>query len=435
MRRRIWHRFKVSLYLLVLIAAMGWAIVLLSMPAIIAPHWNPDTDIYLTRSDAYGNELWSKTFGGSGDQYGSSVKQTIDGGFIIVGTGWSDNSNYVCLIKTRPSGNQQWIRKFKYSETIWGNAIQQTSDMGFIISGAVDTDPGCGVFLIKTDNSGNQQWMQIYADYGGSNIGSSVQQTTDGGYIIAGSKYMTKTDSVGDYQWTTTLGEEITIVAIEQTSDSGFIVLGRYGCFVYLIKTDELGKQLWSVQLSGMSSEPGASVHQTSDDGFIVLGHGCSSYRYTYLVKTDEQGNQEWKYTSQSSDSGYSVQQTSDGSFVITGSTYSFDDDGDALLIKIDAFGNELWRRILGGPSYHGSVEQTSDDGLIIVGSVNTYKWAKFSGWPLTALSCVMVILGARWLIRRKREELKQQITELKSQMEQWRSEGYDVSSLEDLFR
>ena len=137
-------------------------------------------------------ESWQKTFGGSGNDYANSVQQTSDGGYIIAGyTDSSGTGNYYAwLIKTDASGNKLWDKTFGGSNADYASSVQQTSDGGYI-AGYTDSSGNYDAWLIKTDASGNKLWDKTF---GGSNAdyANSVQQTSDGGYIIAG-----KTDSYG----------------------------------------------------------------------------------------------------------------------------------------------------------------------------------------------------------------------------------------------
>jgi hypothetical protein len=161
--------------------------------------------------------------------------------------------------------------------------------------------------------------------------------------------------------------------SVQQTSDGVFIIAGETGSFgagaddVYLIKTDAGGNQTWFRTFGGAFGGWAQSVQQTSDGGFIIAG-GTYSFgageNDVYLIKTDAGGNQTWERTfgGASYDWAESVQQTSDGGFIIAGMTGSFGaGEGDVYLIKTDAGGNQTWERTFGGASkdYPYSVQQT----------------------------------------------------------------------------
>jgi hypothetical protein len=302
-------------------------------------------DVYLIKTDADGDSLWTKTYGGTGNDDGWSVQQTTDGGYIIAGSTMSMETYIanVYLIKTNSSGDTLWTRTYGGTAKDFGVSVQQTSDDGYIVAGKTKSyGAGSGdVYLIKTDADGDTIWTRTY---GGSNdeAGKSVQQTSDGGYIIAGYK---------DY--------------------------GGWDCDVYLIKTNSSGDTLWTRTYGGGDREWGHSVQQTSDGGYIIAGYTASfgaGFKDVYLIKTDTDGDTLWTktYGGTDDDYGMSVQQTTDGGYIITGYTVSYGQGliDDVYLIKTDASGGTLWTRTYGGPSLDGgySVQQTSDEGYIIAG-------------------------------------------------------------------
>jgi hypothetical protein len=255
------------------------------------------SDVLLLKTDANGVEQWNTTFGAIKYDAGYSVQQTTDGGYIIAGayTYVSPPGTYdAWLIKTDASGVQQWDKKFGGGFSDYGYSVQQTSDGGYILTGSTNpTNTNEEVYLIKTDSSGNTAWTKTF---GGANEdkGWSVRQTTDGGYIIAGwtnslgagnyDVYLIKTDSSGNAAWTKTFGgaNDDASRSVWQTTDGGYIIAGSTNSFgaglndIYLIKTDSSGDKQWNKTYGGSQSDHGYCVQQTSDSGYIVAGDTTS---------------------------------------------------------------------------------------------------------------------------------------------------------------
>lgn len=346
---------------------------------------------------------WEKNFGGSEVDKGYDIKQMQDKGYIIVGETYSfgdDEFGDVYLIKTDSSGNLKWEKTFgghsEFWGEDWGSSVQQTQDKGCIITGSTQSFNDTiyrDVYLIKTDSSGNLQWQKtfggIYED-----VGNSVQQTIDKGYIITGCTqsfndsiegdvYLIKTDSLGNLQWQKTFGGsgEDAGFSIQQTNDKGYIVIGKKEIsdisYAYLIKTDSLGNYKWEKTFGGCESKCGTySGLQTVDKGYIITGltvQGNQKYTDVYLLKTDSLGNIQWEKTfgGNKGDYGNFIQQTKDKGYIIVGETQFLNNNKwDVYLIKTDSLGNLQWQLSEGAAGYDEghAVQQTQDGGYIIVG-------------------------------------------------------------------
>ena len=296
-------------------------------------------EVFLVKTDANGNLLWSQTYGGdSVYDCGYCVQQTTDGGYIIAG---NYHGHSLWLIKTDSSGNMHWNQVFSTLNLDSAYSVIQTSDGGYAIVGGYTYAPGPpDAWVIKTDSNGNQQWQRKVGG-GSAEYGHCIQQTSDGGYIVAGytdsfgagleDARLFKLDSAGNILWIQNYGGNLDDRgnSVRQTSDGGFIMAGFTESFgagqadVYLIKTDSSGNLVWSQTYGGSGDDIGNSVRQTTDGGYAIFGttdsYGAGG-KDAYLIKTDSSGIKQWDDTYGGTgieDDGQCVQQTSDGYYIL----------------------------------------------------------------------------------------------------------------------
>jgi hypothetical protein len=342
-------------------------------------------------------QRWTKTYGGADEDEGRSVRQTLDGGYIVAGKTASYGAGYddFYLIKTDSSGDTIWTRTFGGAVRDWAWSVLQTPDSGYIVAGQTSSS-GAGdkdYYLVKTDAAGSFVWGNTIGG-AGLDEGRSVQLTTDsiylayivGGYTTSSGTgsydfFLVKTTAGGDTIWTGTYGgtNEDVSCSVLRTLDSGYAMVGYTASFgsgdqdVYLVKTNAGGETTWTRRYGGPGNEIGYSVQQTPDSGYIIAGHTDAHGGDVYLIKTNASGDTLWTrtYGGPNDDQGNSVRQTSDGGYIIAGQTMPYSGSPyDVSLIKTNASGDTLWTRTWGGSGvdFANSVEQTSDGGYIIAG-------------------------------------------------------------------
>ncbi|MBI5058900.1 T9SS type A sorting domain-containing protein [candidate division KSB1 bacterium] len=345
--------------------------------------------------------VWTRTLGGAGNDYGYSIQETADGGYIVAGLTESlgAGSGDFYLVKTNGLGDMLWARAYGGSGWDEARSVQPTTDGGYIVAGTT-TSFGAGsrdFYLVKTDSQGDTIWTRTF---GGANDewAFSVQQVADGDYIVAGITssfgagqrdiYLVKADERGDTLWTRTIGGEGNDEGwgIQQLSDGGYVIAGTtrsYGAGnwdYYLVRTDADGFVVWSQTYGGEAGDGGRSVQQTSDGGFIFGGWSCSfsGYYDAYLVRTDVHGYAEWNRADGGSDwdECQSVVQTADRGFLSLGFTRSFGaGDWDVYLVRTDSLGNSVWSTGWGGSAADRgwSLARCSDGGHVIAGETSSF--------------------------------------------------------------
>ena len=219
-------------------------------------------DFWLIKTNATGTVQWNQTYGGPDDDQGVSMVETSDGGYTIIGYTYSFGAggHDIWLVKTNATGTVQWNQTYGGLGDDYGRSVAQTSDGGYMVASFTDSfgAGGYDFWLVRTDAAGMVQWNQTYGGTG-DDVVRSVIKTSDEGYAIAGvtdsygdgrgDVWLVKIDAAGMVQWNQTYGgpsgDEGSFVV--ETVDGGYAIVGftwSYGAGLadtWLIKTDEDG--------------------------------------------------------------------------------------------------------------------------------------------------------------------------------------------------
>jgi hypothetical protein len=315
------------------------------------------------------------------------AEQTSDGGYIIVSSDTTSAIIKPILIKTNFLGDSMWTKSYKFPLNVQGLSVVQTDVGGYVIGAAEG-------FVVRTDANGDTIWAKKYIYTGGPNW-SQVIKTMDGKFVLCGINSSSiggadvaflKIDSMGIIQWSRAYilpSFNEFPKTIEQTSDSGFIIVGHRHHITpagLLVKANSSGIIQWArLYKTGSGNDDYiTSVKQTLDGGYILCGYTKSDSTSIFLIKTDNVGDTVWtrqyKGPAPNEDYAYSVVQSSDGGYLTVG-THGNSFQSDIILMKVDGIGNILWSHCYGDVSleWGTSVGQTSDGGFVISGyTLNT---------------------------------------------------------------
>lgn len=317
---------------------------------------------------------WQRSLGGTSNEEAHSIIQTSDGGFIAAGFTLSNNGDITAsagaedywVVRLDAAGNMLWQKTYGGSLMDVATSVIQTTDGNFVVAGYAASTNGDvtgnhgsrDYWILKIDATGNVLWQKTY---GGSNNDEaySIRQTADGGFIVAGSTFSNNGDVVGNH---------------------GFHDF-------WILKLDADGNLQWQKTLGGSMSDVAYSVRETSDGDFFIAGYTLStngdvtgnhgSFDY-WVVKLDASGNLLWQKTlgGTGSDKATAMELAPDGGCVVVGNAASFNGDVtgnhgnlDYWVVKLDAGGNMAWQKALGGSAADEAFSITHNlDGFIVGG-------------------------------------------------------------------
>ncbi len=316
-------------------------------------------DILIIKLNQNGDVLWQKTYGGADNDYALLIKETTDNGFVLVGRteSFGSGNSDVLVLKVDEDGIIQWQKVYGGTDCDWGQSIYQTSDGGYVFCGhTVSFGSGNYDFwVVKLAADGAVEWEKAYGGQG-HDIAHSISQTVDNGYIVAGytSSFgegkndilVLKLDAYGAVSWQKTYGTAFYDRAnlIQQTSDGGYILAGgsQTGSIyssALLLRLDVDGQLVWQKYYDG-SNISVSDLEQIPGGAFVLYGSVLSD---TLIFKIDDKGDLLWqkKYGGDSNDIGTSVCRSVENGYIVSGYTYSYGSGSSDIWVQnIDGDGN-----------------------------------------------------------------------------------------------
>ena len=354
-----------------------------------------------------------KNYGGTQNERGYSVKQTSDGGYVIVGssTSYGAGGSDLWILKVDGLGEFSWSKTYGGQGNDIGRDITQTSDGGYIITGYTKSFSSGGdmdLWLIKTDANGesclysdggtcsenSSKWIKSFGT-SGNDYGTSVQETSEGDFIVAGksgripSVFVIKTNSSGEKIWENLYGTGPGDRAqyIIERQDLGFLIVGKENANnvddnLCLINIDTDGAEVWHSLYGGGGADGGNHISEVSGGGYIIAGatksYGNGNWDDLWLVKTSTGGSMEWQKTFGGSytETGNYTHEKDEGGYMVTGSTESIGQGFyDIWVVSTDYTGNEIYSQTFGGSMDDKAIRGARGNSgeLLIIGYTNSF--------------------------------------------------------------
>ncbi|RJP82180.1 MAG: hypothetical protein C4524_01185, partial [Candidatus Zixiibacteriota bacterium] len=359
-----------------------------------------------------GDSLWSGFYGAWANDYYSDVLPAGDGGFVMAGYRFYSGvaGSDIWLVKTDASGNELWSHSYGGSGTDYGNAVYWTGDGGYVLTGSLDP-PGMDVYdalVMKVSAQGDSVWGYVFGGTG-DDCGRDVLELNAGDIVVAGytdssasgsrDMLLLRLHPDGSPVWHRTFGgtgiDEAR--ALIQTDDGGYMVAGStnqsstQGFDMYMVKTDMNGIVEWSRSYGGPAAEIAYLVLSLPDGGYLLAG---TTYSFGagngdgWVVRTDAAGNQLWAHTYGSTGTDWFLDAlpTTDGNYLLVGYTQTAGaNTHDAWVVKMDPAGNEIWSRTYGGNGddriFGATMSYAAD--YFLAGWTNSTGAGGYDGWLL----------------------------------------------------
>lgn len=341
---------------------------------------------------------WELYFGGPNDDWGQSVIQTQDHGYIAAGFSQSFSTNYAAyIVRTDVDGTEIWSAAYDDGFITRGYSITETNQgQEYLILGEITTSPvpplDWNVYLLRIDDKGEKLQALQFGTTMASERGRKIIATENsGGYLLVGSTdntngngeddiYLIKIDDSGNQLWAKpygTAGDDIGRSAVETTD--GYLIIGtatnpdNNSKDIYLLKVDFNGNEQWSKFIGDALFDEGYDIAALSDGNFGIIGN-IDTGEDVLLSKIDADGEEIWStsFGGALEDFAYDLHVTENGDLVIVGETGVSFDNSDAFLARYSTDGDEIWNRIVGRNSLldqAAGVAPTADGGFVVVGS------------------------------------------------------------------
>lgn len=306
------------------------------------------TEGWVLKLNSAGAVVWQKKYA---DSFPESIQETSDGGYIVAGTTPAGNdSQDGWLLKLDDDGSTIWQKAYDLLGYEQFSNVRETGDGGYIVVGQVHGD----VWVLRLDHNGAVTWQHTFDYRGYEDLGNDIEITSDGGFVVVGAVsvfpdyylygWILKFNSDGSVAWQNTYGAgNEGLVSIQETSGGGYVAAGSTNGDSWVLKLNGDGTILWQKAYDNLPVVEGIrSIEETSDGGYIAVADATEFGRNAFILKLRSDGTVAWQKTyglpGHHGNYAHSAQETSDGGYIVAGAMP--DESANLLILKLDSEGN-----------------------------------------------------------------------------------------------